>query len=108
MKKYTIEDLREGRVILINNGDLDVCREVLREAFPKDGYEGGHLKYYMAVGNGTRLWVSGYSLSEFEVTLPTQSVADFLEKAWSPEEGELVEVSDNGNFHDSYKVMFVA
>ena len=107
MKKYTIEDLRKGRVILINDGGIEVCREVLREAFPNDGYKGGASGYYMVSGRFEGFWRGRILPTDFGVPLPTQSAADFLEKAWSPEEGELVEVSDHGNFQNSYKVVFI-
>lgn len=41
---YTIKDLAEGRVAVINDGDWNDLEKVLRKAFPKDkGYIGGQL-----------------------------------------------------------------
>ena len=113
MKKYTIEDLREGRVILVNDGTLEQLREVLAEAFPIDTYItlGSSELYGLDTSSTIPLWDGCKVLEDHQALLPTQSAADFLreekEDQWIPEEGELVEVSDDGSFSNSYKVRFI-
>lgn len=65
--KYTIQDLREGRVAVKNDGTLEELRKVIKS------------------------WFS----SSHNVNIPTQSVKDFLEEEWEPKWGEEVEVSDS-------------
>lgn len=74
--KFTIADLRNGKVAVINDGTLEELREVLRLAFPIDrATVEGWDKYYYALDN------KGIWTSEIEkTTLPTQSVKDFLKK----------------------------
>ena len=56
---FTIEDLKQGRCAVINDGTLEELREVLRLAFPDS--------------------ILDVSLDK-NTNLPTQSVKDFLNK----------------------------
>lgn len=74
--KYTIQDLREGRCAVINDGTLDELREVLERAFPEyiitvEGTE----KFYYKRQTRKNQWVADICTS-----LPTQSVKDFLKE----------------------------
>lgn len=94
MKKYTIEDLRNGKCAVINDGTLEELRDVLREAFPEDKTvaEGYYRCYYLGY-NGVYY---SYNNSTY---LPTQSVKDFLEQEWKPKRGERIMVKD---FNDEW------
>lgn len=78
--KYTIKDLSEGKVSVINDGTLVELKEVLNKAFPKDKViQWGMANYYIMITSG--YW-SGFN----HTTLPRQSVKDFLvEKFVLPE-----------------------
>jgi hypothetical protein len=71
--KYTIEDLKEGRCAVKNDGTLEELRKVLELACP-DGFSAlkGIAIYYYA-DKSTRKWCYGAVTS-----LPFQSVKDFL------------------------------
>ncbi len=72
MKKYTIQDLSEGKVAVINNGSLEQLTEVLQLAFPLDtSILTGGCKYY-------EKWRDWMWCADESTTLPTQSVKDFL------------------------------
>ena len=72
---YTIKDLSEGRVAVINNGSVSELRELLRLAFPSDysRLQGSERYYYGIELYGDNSWTG-----DFETNLPTQSVKDFL------------------------------
>jgi hypothetical protein len=71
---YTIDDLRNGKCAVINDGTLEELREVLKLAFPNDKsiitgscdfyYKGNQIEWHADNDNN----------------LPTQSVKDFLKK----------------------------
>lgn len=71
MKKYTIQDLKDGKVAVKNDGTIEELREVIKKAFPKTYLLAGSYLYYFR-----------YSPDEWDcydtTTLPTQSVKDFL------------------------------
>ena len=69
---FTIEDLKQGRCAVINDGTLEELREVLRLAFSNSNSTDGLYKFYYAKYNA---WNCVDSCS-----LPTQSVKDFLIK----------------------------
>jgi len=97
MKKYTIEDLKEGRVAVKNDGTLDELNEVLKKAFDDSGGNGSFKYYYKSADN--------LACSDSIITrLPAQSVKDFLEETF--EFGEAVEASDNNRVWNSY--VFIA
>jgi hypothetical protein len=77
MKKdyYTIEDLREGKCAVINNGTKDELREVLKAAFPEDtnGLHGSEMYYSRSTRLPNVEWRGLCATS-----LPKQSVKDFL------------------------------
>ena len=92
MKKYTIEDLRNGKCAVKNDGTLEELREVLKMAFPKDPtITIGSDSYYFRNEIQDILWVSCVG----KIYMPSQSVKDFLE--WTPKFGEYVLVRDNEN-----------
>jgi hypothetical protein len=75
--KYTIEDLRNGKCAVRNDGTAEELIEVLSLAFPEDKRAyligGAHKFYYKSPYNN---W--GFSMVD-STELPTQSVKDFLE-----------------------------
>jgi hypothetical protein len=74
MKKYTIEDLAQGRCAVINDGSVEELREVLRRAFPDDcDIPTGSSQFYRRSWADPRDWGVGDLRN-----LPTQSVKDFL------------------------------
>lgn len=75
MKRYSIKDLRKGKVVLKNNGTLGQLKKVLRKAFPKDlvDMENGEAVYYYA-GKGGYWGINHIMLNDENV----QSVKDFL------------------------------
>ena len=97
MKKYTIEDLKEGRVAVKHDGTLDELREVLNKAFYDPGLI-GCFKYYYKFGDDL------LRADSIITHLPVQSVKDFLEETF--EFGEAVEASDNNRVWNSY--VFIA
>ena len=94
MKKYTIKDITEGKVALINDGNLEQLREVLKKAFPEDKSKLlGDLQYYKICTGLTYLGWVGCTTT----TLPTQSVKDFL----TPTYPKIMLVSDYSDFSES-------
>lgn len=84
---FTIEDLSKGNCAVINDGTLEELREVLKLAFPKDGYiTDGMDKFYFMLSKEE--WKS----SNDKISLPIQSVKDFLAKELK--RGDLVWVND--------------
>ena len=81
---FTIEDLREGRCAVINDGTWGELREVLRLAFSGTSDTDGLYKFYYAFDDD-------WNCND-KTNLPTQSVKDFLNKEL--ERGDLVWVSD--------------
>lgn len=85
---FTIEDLSKGRCAVINDGTLEQLREVLSLAFPKDGSPvRGEYKFYSIDSSNSNEWYPVDAIS-----LPTQSVKDFVYKELK--RGDLVWVSD--------------
>jgi hypothetical protein len=75
MKKYTIEDLAQGRCAVINDGSLEELREVLSNAFDWDiKYSVARsVTYYFKHPMYDKSWQCSNGTN-----LPTQSVKDFL------------------------------
>ena len=74
MKKYTIKDLKNGKVAVVNDGTLEELKEVLSKAFPDDkSIIYGLLVYYKVRLDNSNKWCPLR-----ETDLPTQSVKDFL------------------------------
>lgn len=73
---YTIKDLSEGRVAVINDGTRKELGTVLKEAFPEDksGVNGGD-KYYFRFSNKSSFW-----RGNDKTDLPTQSVKEFYKQ----------------------------
>lgn len=71
--KFTIEDLANGKVAVMNDGTVEELREVLKLAFPNDKWGGatGTSKLYFKDFDKT--WGNGS-----DTKLPTQSVKEFL------------------------------
>ena len=90
---FTIEDLKQGRCAVINDGTLEELREVLRLAFPDSilDVSGGCRHYFLdnKLKNEEEIYV--WDLDK-DTNLPTQSVKDFLTKELK--RGDLVWVSD--------------
>lgn len=73
-KIYTIQDLAEGKVVLINDGTVEELRRVTTAI---DGYDkefGGVYKYYK---RGQSIWVARDKHTEI---IPTQSVKIFIKE----------------------------
>ena len=94
---FTIEDLKQGRCAVINDGTLEELREVLRLAFPNSNSTDGLYKFYYAKYNA---WNCVDSCN-----LPTQSVKDFLNKELK--RGDLVWVSDNDPDKRATKAIYI-
>ena len=104
---FTIEDLKQGRCAVINDGTLEELREVLRSAFPDSilDVSGGCKHYFLDI----QLYAEGskyvWDLDK-NTNLPTQSVKDFLTKELK--RGDLIWVDvDDPNIRVS-KCIFVA
>lgn len=77
--KFTIEDLREGRCAVINDGTIEELREVVCKAFPNDEMLcNGMAVYYFRNAKSHGNWIS-YNAT----ALPVQSVRDFLPKTYT-------------------------
>ena len=91
---FTIEDLKQGKCAVINDGTLEELREVLKLAFPDSILDvAGGCRYYFLdnkLKNEKEIYV--WDLDN-NTNLPTQSVKDFLIK--DLKRGDLVWVSDN-------------
>jgi hypothetical protein len=83
-KKFTVEDLREGKCAAINDGTLEELNKVLKIAWPDDVIAQGNAKFYEKGNIG---WACSNGTS-----LPAQSVKDFLE--WTLQRGDRVLVWD--------------
>ena len=80
MKKYTIEDLAQGRCAVIHDGSVEELREVLKRAFPDDcDIPTGSSQFYRRSWADPRDWGVGDIRN-----LPTQSVKDFLVEEEQP------------------------
>ena len=74
MKKYTIQDLSEGKVAVLNNGTLEQLKKVLKLAFPQDTtIPGGSCELY-------KKWRTYNWCGVDDTNLPIQSVKDFLDQ----------------------------
>ena len=98
---FTIEDLKQGRCAVINDGTLEELSEVLKLAFPNDGsYIRGEYKFYSINSDSSNEWYP-YDV----ISLPTQSVKDFLTKELK--RGDLVWVSDNDPDERDLQLIFL-
>lgn len=90
---FTIEDLKQGRCAVINDGTLEELREVLKLAFPDSILDvaGGGRYYFLdkKLKNEEEIYV--WDLDK-NTNLPIQSVKDFLTKELK--RGNLVWISD--------------
>ena len=80
MKRYTIDDLREGKCILKNNGTAKELEKILKLAFPNDEC-GNYSEYWQFLYFGKALQSSDrweYSDRYEYWELPTQYLIDFL------------------------------
>lgn len=99
---YTIEDLREGKVAVINDGTKKELSELLIEAFGDNdqAFTGSHI-YYFKSFNYESMW----ACSSTSPYLPTQSVKDFLSQDTNEEEfkwGQKVEVYREHEWESGY------
>lgn len=91
---YTIKDLSEGRVAVINDGTVEELNKVLKEAFPDD--------YDHASGIDVYYYKSPYTKGHWRscrdnLVKPIQSVKDFLSQLeFKPKRGDRVLVSNEG------------
>lgn len=91
---YTIEDLRNGKCAVENDGTLEELKKVLKEAFPADECSpSGDSQFYYGKHNRVT-WYSALYTS-LPTSLPTQSVKDFISQLeFNPKRGDWVEVRD--------------
>lgn len=83
-KLYTIKDLKEGRVAVINDGTLGELKEVIKAAFPEDALSpSGSTCYYFA--DNTKEWYPSD-----KTDLPTQSVKLFIKQIKEYMEKEII------------------
>ena len=87
---FTIEDLKQGRCAVINDGTLEELREVIKLAFPSDSLDVVGFSNYRLFSASTL--ERGKWAYKTIADLPTQSVKDFLIK--DLKRGDLVWVSD--------------
>ena len=103
---FTIEDLKQGRCAVINDGTLEELREVLRLAFPDSILDvAGGCRYYFLdkkLKNEDEIYV--WDLDN-NTNLPTKSVKDFLTKELK--RGDLVWVSDNDPDKRATKAIYI-
>lgn len=77
--KYTIEDLKNRKCAVINDGTLEQLKKVLKLAFPTDTHlVRGLNKIYFASTINYGLWTGNNNTNRSE--LPLQSVKDFLKE----------------------------
>lgn len=89
---YTIEDLKNGKCAVENNGTLKELQKVLKLAFPNSNDDvRGTAKYYLATQKNSLSWYCYNNLSS--VKFPTQSVKDFLQPLFK--RGDMVMVRDD-------------
>ena len=100
---FTIEDLKQGRCAVINDGTLEELREVLKLAFPNDSLEVVGFSNYRLFSAST-LERGKWAYRTIE-DLPTQSVKDFLTKELK--RGDLVWVSDNDPDKRDTKAIYI-
>jgi hypothetical protein len=79
-KKFTIEDLAQGRCAVINDGTVEELKEVLSKAFPNDW---SNFYSYVTEWSSSKYYQRGYNKKESWTRLnvtqyPVQSVKDFL------------------------------
>ena len=70
-KLHTIQDLKDGKVAVVNDGTVEELETVMIYAFPMDANVSGTREFYRA-GHGGNTWDIGRG------NLPTQSVKNFL------------------------------
>lgn len=60
MKKiWTTDDLAEGKVVVENNGSLELLKKILKAAFPKDlGHVGGVRTFYARMDTDKNKWIA--------------------------------------------------
>lgn len=105
LNQKLIEQLRNGKVAVENDGTQDQLKKVLAETFPKDTPTDGGFTYYEAYLKCPGKWMP----SDFEYILaPTiVSVKDFFMEEQEFEWGEVVEVSKGGYVDNWYKRYFI-
>jgi hypothetical protein len=92
---YTIQDLKEGKCAVINDGTIGELTKVLKEAFPKDVEPIGNYQYYKSF--------HGYDwVGRDECEIPTQSVKDFLKEEFVLPEKYCVRNPNNYESRDLY------
>ena len=72
MKKYTIQDLADGKCCVKNDGTLEELNKVLKLAFPDDCESSGAYDFY------TRNYKLEWKGEDYIYPLPIQSVKVFL------------------------------
>ena len=72
IKLHTIQDLRDGKVSVVNDGTFEEIKNLLNSIFPNDKDYPGQYRLYYSIKNGDE-WCGSVTTN-----IPTQSVKDFL------------------------------
>lgn len=86
--KYTIEDFKNGKVVIENNSK-EVAIEILKKSFPNVPQFNGVFKYYW-IGLSSNVW----EVTDFPHKLPNLPVQKATDFALGPERGDYVWVRD--------------
>lgn len=70
---YTIQDLKDGKVAVVNDGTVDELDSIIKVSFNSTQMLVGERRFYMKHSHGIKYWNSHDTTD-----LPTQSVKDFL------------------------------
>jgi hypothetical protein len=103
LNKKLIEDLKNGNVILKNDGTLEELQTILRKAFPTDECSiSGTRTYYKANSVDTNVWASYNNINEYNLV---KSVKDFFINKYTIEEINtrsdiLVYINSNEEFNE--------
>lgn len=89
--KYTIDDFKNGRVIIENNSK-EVIREVLEKSFPNFGKFNGAFKYYW-VGMDSKVW----QVTDFLHNLPNLPIQKATDLSLGPQRGDYVMMRDSNS-----------
>ena len=75
-KVYTIEDLSNGKVAVVNDGNIDELNTVFKAAFGGKTCPTGQYKYYETTSIPKTFWGTSYMATD----KPTQSVKEFIKQ----------------------------
>lgn len=103
---YSLEDLKEGRVAMINDSSINDLRKVLAYAFPNDKSShnmAGVNKFYARCKNEVELWHGCKTIG-----LPKQSVKEFIKQIDMKEEKKDERFPFELSLSDAMKITAIA